>query len=961
MYAYILNILFCLLLYIPAFCQDPYNYVQYDTRDGLAGSTVYSMAQDKDGFMWFATENGLSRFDGTRFKTFTVKDGLPDNEVLKLFTDSRGRLWICCLSKYICYYYKGKIYDRNNDSAVARIKLTNTIRNLFETKEGSIAFCDANQILLLNQDNSITNVSELAPIRDDGCPFRIIEPDYLNGGILVWSANLYHFGRQGFNQKKEFFFRGITRQMAWLKITAAETVSTIPISSPVISYETVALKNAISGNLFINTTSGSWLVDTVKGKLARHFLPGKKISHTLIDAEQNTWFSTLGQGVFKLPSRDIFTVSYSASGDNSDREVFTIFRNGQSIEGGLNGGKGLKVKKNGETSVTDYAPYLKNTSEIITQARLYTSKALSSGEILLGFDVYMLKLRGESVQKGYIYPVKDIAEISKDTLLVALSHRAVLLRTTDLTLIDTLWLERCTKVFYTSKTYYLGTLNGLYEVQKDKTSRWLGKLHPSLARRIAGIEMAEDGNLWIATGDEGVVAYRPGGGIIHVLKDSNGLSSNICRSLFVKDNFLWVGTNKGLNKVDISHPSLPVLNYSVSDGLPSDAINDIFIEDSLIWVATSAGLTRFTEKNISRNSICRLQLLQVSIGGIPAVTDSSYQLSYRNSSISFEYSAISFKSGGEIAYYYRLKGLEDESWKQTTDNSLNYQALPPGNYEFELYAINKFGVTSSTIRVKIVISKPFWLAWWFYVLSFLVVTGGVVWVLAWRNKKLQQRLEEKNLFERQMAALEQQALQSQMNPHFIFNCLNSIQQYVLTNNKEKANQYLTGFASLIRQTLDNSGKKSITVADEIRYLKQYIAMEQMRFGNNFTCQVQADASVRTDYAEIPAMLLQPYVENSLRHGIRNKQDGDGKLDILFKMEGNVLCCSIKDNGVGREKAMQLKSFQHIEYQSKGMSLTSKRVDLLNKMRDDYISVTIVDLKDSNGNATGTEVLLKIPL
>jgi len=287
--------------------------------------------------------------------------------------------------------------------------------------------------------------------------------------------------------------------------------------------------------------------------------------------------------------------------------------------------------------------------------------------------------------------------------------------------------------------------------------------------------------------------------------------------------------------------------------------------------------------------------------------------------------------------------------------------LPAANYTLQLYAVNKYGVKSNTITIAFLIAAPFWKTIWFYLLLSALVITGIVWVFNKRNKRTRRRLEEKNNFQKQFAILEQQALQSQMNPHFIFNCLNSIQQYILTNEKEKANQYLTGFASLIRQTLYISAQKSITVAEEASYLRRYLDMERMRFGDSFNYNIYVDETANIDHVHIPALLLQPYVENCLRHGIRYKQEGMGEITISFTQKGNYLSCIIKDNGIGRDKAAAFKSKQHIEYQSRGMSLTSKRVELLNAISEQKMSVTVTDLKNNDNTSAGTLVEINIPI
>lgn len=256
---------------------------------------------------------------------------------------------------------------------------------------------------------------------------------------------------------------------------------------------------------------------------------------------------------------------------------------------------------------------------------------------------------------------------------------------------------------------------------------------------------------------------------------------------------------------------------------------------------------------------------------------------------------------------------------------------------------------------------PFWKKWWFYGVLFLFTIVLSTWVINKKNMHFHASRNEKNRIQQQFAALEQQALQAQMNPHFIFNCLNSIQQYILTNDKEKANLYLTGFASLVRQTLENSEKRTITLMEEINYLNKYLQMEEMRFAHNFSYEIIIDKAINTNSTEIPALLLQPYIENCMRHGIRYKEKGTGKVNISFSILDNSLYCSIKDNGVGRKKADEFKSKQHIEHLSRGMKVTEKRIELLNKINKSCITTEIIDLKNGNDHAIGTEVIIKIPL
>jgi LytS/YehU family sensor histidine kinase len=237
------------------------------------------------------------------------------------------------------------------------------------------------------------------------------------------------------------------------------------------------------------------------------------------------------------------------------------------------------------------------------------------------------------------------------------------------------------------------------------------------------------------------------------------------------------------------------------------------------------------------------------------------------------------------------------------------------------------------------------------------LTAGLV---AWRYNALRRREKEKTMLQQRVHELEQMALRSQMNPHFIFNCLNSIQHFIISNDLESTNLYLTEFAHLIRQTMDNAEKGSISISREIQYLSRYIELERMRFGKSFSFCIVADASIDKDFVHIPSMILQPYVENSIRHGIRYRTDELGMINIKFQQSAPGIVCIVEDNGIGRMKAGTLKSQVHVEYQSKGMSLTAERIQVLSRQYGEKVSIEIIDLTDELMKPSGTRIVISFP-
>lgn len=215
--------------------------------------------------------------------------------------------------------------------------------------------------------------------------------------------------------------------------------------------------------------------------------------------------------------------------------------------------------------------------------------------------------------------------------------------------------------------------------------------------------------------------------------------------------------------------------------------------------------------------------------------------------------------------------------------------------------------------------------------------------------------------QQKMAEAEMQALRAQMNPHFIFNCLNSINRYILKSDEATASLYLTRFAKLIRLILDNSSSKKVLLSNELEALKLYIEMESLRFDKKFVSNIVVEPAVNVDSIEVPSMIIQPYVENAIWHGLlHNESEGRLTITIRMKDEG-MLECMIDDNGIGRAKARLLKSKSATSRKSLGMELTEKRLALLNRQAEINASVSIIDKEDENTNSTGTKVILQIPI
>jgi len=859
-------------------------------------------------------------------------------------------------NKTVCYYYEGKIHNPNNDSSLNSFHFSSWVKPSGENPEGDVYLGTTQGLYLYttkDQLKEVANYNKLA------AKFHLTSVEFytLNFNQLpkerkkIKSPFLLLNNNQLFIQQGDSFsfLKKIKTDFSKRNNAFDFTDNLEPIyPSEKLSHNYNNIDYLGNSEWMYCTMNGAWKLDKSGNYDPIPYLPGKKVGSCIRDNEGNIWFSTIGDGIFRLTTPSMKTFS-------NGHEAFCLEKSGDAIYAGYANGSLQKIRNDRIEREYGFDNELKD----VLSRRLYTMKADMAGNLYLGFDLHVAKLNIHgSLFNKLNRSVKAIDLVDKNTIVVSTNYYTGRFRNHDLTLIDTIWKDRATKIIYDRGTYYIGTLDGVLIRDSSGNIAKPGGNNPLLNKRIVDMCKLPDGRIWIATNDNGVLLFS-GQTIDTVINSKNGLSSNICRTLFLKDHFLWVGTDKGINKIDVNSNKL-VARYSESDGLSSNVINAILVEDSSVWVGSPKGVTHFNEQDISDSSICILDLTAVNISGIAIANPVNLKLSYKQNNISFEYAAISFKSAGEINFTYKLKGLENE-WIQTNLTTLSYPSLPPGDYTFQLYATNKFGEKSDMITIPFSIKAPFWRRIWFWIAVSLCTTALVWYLLNLRYRRLRKRLREKNEMMSRMTELEQASLRAQMNPHFIFNCLNSIQHFILKNDMEQTNRYISEFGSLIRKTMDNSARALISIADEINYLTSYLELERMRFSSTFRYEISLDSSIDPDNTCIPSMLLQPFVENGIRHGIRNKQQGNGLISIRIEKSETEILITIEDNGVGRETAAKYRGERPVEYQSKGITLTQKRIDILNVSNEEKVNTSIIDLKDENGYAKGTKVILSFPL
>ncbi len=507
---------------------------------------------------------------------------------------------------------------------------------------------------------------------------------------------------------------------------------------------------------------------------------------------------------------------------------------------------------------------------------------------------------------------------------------------------------------------WIGNINGLYKFTLDSIS-YLGVQNELLRNRINDIEKLNS-ILLLATNGAGILFYDKLNGEVFQLETNNSdLPSNSIQDIYIEsDSIIWGATNSGAFRLKIKNLKEKKFKFNILssyNGLPSKEVNDIELFLDKVFFATNNGLAFIDKDEIRKNRTPpKIHIRKLLINN--RIVDFNFfnQFDADKNTIAIEYIGLSYRKAGDLNYKFRMNGL-DTTWVHTKQRIQRFTTLEPGKYSFEVFAQNEDGVWSSEPAVySFQINKPFYQQWWFLVLAFMLFFASF-WII---YKRRINALRKKNLLLQSINSYKQRILSQQMNPHFIFNTLNSIQYYLLDEDINASLHYLSQFAKLMRQILDNSQRDKITIEEELDALRLYLELESLRFEENFEYKITVDKKINTFEWKILPLLLQPYVENAIKHGLLHKK-GKGLISIKLNMADKKIQCIIEDNGVGRAFTLNKNQNRGEGHVSWGAKISSERIALLNSLYGDDIKVIYTDLKDENNQPLGTRVEIFIPV
>lgn len=406
---------------------------------------------------------------------------------------------------------------------------------------------------------------------------------------------------------------------------------------------------------------------------------------------------------------------------------------------------------------------------------------------------------------------------------------------------------------------------------------------------------------------------------------------------------------------------------SLGDGLLTKISSGIACANGMLFVGGELSALEYIplQSVLQQNSIRPCYVSNIQLFNMPYITDtlpeylSMLKLPHDQNYISLTLSCLEFEQPEKIEYRYKLDGVNsDWVYVDYLNRTVSYTNLSPGSYTFHASVKNEDGSwDNNSVSLPLIIIPAWWQTSWFKIGTIMAAFILALMFIRWRIGLARKQEQQKAKIKWELLQLEAKALRAQMNPHFIFNCMNSIKSLIQQKNEDKAVNYLTTFSKLLRTVFQNSDKREVSLYDEIETCRLYMQLESMRFGNKFTYALIVDEAIDMKSVKVPALIIQPFIENAIWHGIMPKEAG-GILNVSVAKKENDICCIIDDDGIGRELSKQNKFKDGSSaHQSKGMHLTQSRLDLDNLLNERNASVEIMDKTDAAGKATGTTVTL----
>lgn len=941
-----------LVFMLTGFSQDPYS-IAITTEKGLPSNAVYDIFQDKQGFIWIASDAGLSRYDGFEFITYT-NDEQSSRSGSNIRQDKYGRIWYQTFDGFLFYIENGRLKSMHNHHPIGYYPIGIIKDKLFAVEKGGVVIYDLRTFRKLKHipTNYIVNAEQT-----ETHYYALSSPYYridYNGKMTTIPVpkNLEIYEIPGLMLRGKHHKWLIARQNQRKTCYQLTDNRILPAFS--IDHNTFIQSTSYTpSSIWMCSPKGVYRYSEEHPENYTRYFQDKSISAVMRDREGNYWFCTQNDGILFVPDLDrklLFPELKPFKISIAGNEVFLGSSDDHIYKLDFSGKTSLLLHSGKSNHAVDQIHY-----DVSTRRLFFTSDIF-----------YSIQTNGKKIF-SLIMAAKDYRVLDNDYLAIAASGSCTIYQLKnnpgnywnksyqahEQKINGALYWNMVQNVRAKSVAYfasehkvYFATNIGLFVTTRDTEKRVLFN-----GKNLYCSKLSLHGKHVYALTSSGKVVWLDRKNKVESLTEKIQINSELIQRLEIVDDKLLLCSQSWIYVFDLEKNFKLLGKFSTH----TQSITALSWWKGQLVIVTTDGIMLQPVSNLPKPKwnpkfvINEFKANQKAFSG-----GRIHELPYDQNNVEINYSILSFSNSGNVPLYYNIN---HQGWEQASDQTrtLKLASLSPDNYTISF----KLAGSNQLHHVRFIIHPAWYTTPWFLALS--ISLGFCIFFFYFRNRI--RSLQKRNLLLSQKMELEENltrsmltSIKSQMNPHFFYNALNTIQSFIFTDDKKNASTYLSKFSKLTRIILEMSDKETVRLTEEIEALTLYLDIEKVRFNNDFEFCIDVEKDIETDLINIPSMIIQPYVENAVKHGLLHKK-GNKRLTIHISRNDTHLVISIDDNGIGRERANALNLRKNDGHRSFATTANQKRLELLNRGRNTSVGVKCIDKPQGEG----TTIIISIPL
>ncbi len=915
----------------PVFAQE--SYFHLSVEDGLSSVVVHDLLIDSHGFLWIATEAGVNRYDGKNLRKYTTNEGLGGNEVLKMAKDSQNRIWFLSFNGNVSFYKDNQFYNASNTPWLSTLRQHSAMTAFYEEPGGDIWIASEAGHVYQIADTMVTqHLKFKSPTGNIRQIWKKGEDFYfgLYRGIYTWRPgqdNWTNISPTQFLSLKSFEKTNGTRLIPTSEgLATAESLPEIDYTNQELGITTPPLVASISPSgsyLIVGTLMDGIRFYSISEQndpvLELHWLKNATISAQIFDNEGSIWIATLDQGVYRIDrgfsefryideSNGLNNPVIRSSIITSDGTIWfggkdgSLYRFSQEGELLFRGKIGRRSGLNG--SIEELFEPIQGTLLIGSGSGIYKIDLTETDQFKKRQDrEFFWDLESKNLVNA-AYSVKTIDSDGK-TIFWGTSNE--LLQWIEPDSARVIMTHRITDLeFDRTGTLWVGTVNGIYTYSDDIVTPFDHELLEHT--RIVDIQKVYGSWLAISTYGSGLIFICTDTGTVMQIDSKSGLISDLVKSTFFDPSGnLWIGTVDGINRFHIDTtktltnqlPPTEIISYTLNDGLNIDQIGKIDLIGNRVWVSGNRGITTFRSDFLGfEPQKIPLVLEDIQINGKSGISrDSVYELGYRQNQVDISFTGIFLRDGERVRYKYRIVEF-DQKWIPNETGELSFRYLDAGIYTIQIIAYSNDGrLESDPLEIRLSVIPPFWKQSWFLIMVLSGISIIAYFYLRWRIRKALDEQKARQEVSLRVVELEHQAIMAMMKPHTIFNQISALRLHLFNGDSKKANEHFVTFTKLLRMQLDASFRKVNSLQEEMDRIRLQLELDAQKLDHGIQFEFISEGDIDPKTCIIPSLLLQPFIENTVIHGLVNKRDHGLIVIWALEREGQ-LVITIDDNGTG---------------------------------------------------------------